>query len=354
MARHRPTSKMTLLFSSGNNHALTPMIGRFMNTFPISRLLPMSLLACATGNPGTKDTARPETEHAVPSDTEDTGIIDADTSEPEDTDTPDSGGEDDPPVLPAEVDYRLSGPHTTTTTTVTLSASCSASTKVVTPSTPSSWPRVFLSHGFMRGPSQMIGWAEHMATWGIEVVVPTLCHASILDTDHVQNGSDLTQFNDAMGGGPVVYVGHSAGGLASLVAAAEDDDTIGFIGLDLTDADGLGGLRAGDISAPTLAVVGEAGACNAEGNGVDAVQAVAGSTILRLSEADHCDFENETNLLCTALCSAPGSVFSDDDIHDALLGLSLTEEDLDAEAAWWRAGGVFYDDLNSRGAVLPL
>jgi len=319
------------------------MTGYSMTTMLLSRIIPFCAIACAGGKTDLSDTAEAGNQSHSPADTE-TG---------EET-------EDDPPMEPVEVDYRLPGPHTTSTSSLTLSASCDSATQVIAPSTSGTWPRVLLSHGFMRGPAQMIGWAEHMASWGIEVVVPTLCHASIIDTDHAQNGTDLTQFNDAMGGGEVIYIGHSAGGLASLVAASEDDNAIGLIGLDLTDAEGLGLARAGGVSAPTLSVAGEANSCNSEGNGVDALRAVPDTTILRLAEADHCDFENETNALCTTFCSAPGSTFSDSDIHNTLLGLltaatvSLAEQDPDAEAMWWTAGGTFYDGLSNTGAVIPL
>jgi hypothetical protein len=311
----------------------------------LSRLLPFCLIACTDGKTDPYDTAGSNLQNQSPADTQDGEGTNSD---------------DEPPMGPLEVDYRLTGPHTTSTSSVTLSASCDSSAQIVAPSTSGAWPRVFLSHGFMRGPSHMIGWAEHMASWGIEVVVPTLCHASIVDTDHAQNGTDLTQFNEAMGGGPVIYIGHSAGGLASLVAASEDDDAIGLIGLDLTDAGGLGLDRADGVSAPTLSVAGEASSCNAEGNGVDALRAVPDATILRLTEADHCDFENETDALCTTFCSSPGSTFSDSDIHDTLLGLltaaamSLTEQDSEAEALWWSTGGTFYDGLSNTGAILSL
>ncbi len=302
-------------------------------------------------NANADDTSRDDTG-ADPSSPEDTG---AGSSDPEDT------GEDaGPPVDGLEVDYRLPGPYTTASTTVTLSASCDASAEIVYPNTAGAWPRIILTHGFMRNPSQMTGWAEHLASWGLEVVVPALCHASILDTDHAQNGTDLTHFNDAMGGGPVVYAGHSAGGLASLIAASQDGDAIGLIELDLTDSDGLGVDWAGGVSAPTLALAGEPSSCNAEGSGVDAVRAVTDATILRLTEADHCDFENETDWMCTTLCDAPGTTFSDSEIRNALLGLltaaamSVTDQDPDARSMWWISGGTFFDALSSSGAISSL
>jgi hypothetical protein len=324
-------------------------------------LLPLCVLACAPAEvvieKGPGADADPKDTVEASSGADDTAQEDTGegASDPEDT-----GEDPDPPVDPVAVDYRLTGPYSTATTTVTLSASCDASAEIVAPTTAGTWPRIILSHGFMRGPAQMTGWAEHLASWGLEVVVPALCHASILDTDHVQNGTDLTHFNDVMGGGPVVYAGHSAGGLASLIAAAVDGDAIGLIGLDLTDSDGLADDWVGGVSAPTLALAGEPSSCNAEGSGVDAVYAVPDAHILRLTEADHCDFEDETDWMCTALCDAPGDTFSDAEIHNALLGLmtaaamSITGRDPDARTVWWTSGGTFFDALSSSGAISSL
>ncbi len=321
-----------------------------MRTHFLSTILSLSLLACAADKESTDDTADVDPTN------EDSGQEPDDDDDSSTDDTAEETGE--PEDL--EIDYRLSGPHTTTSSTITLSASCSATADLITPATEGDWPRIFLSHGFMRGPAQMIGWAEHLASWGMEVVVPSLCHASIIDTDHAQNGTDLTLFNDELGGGPVVYAGHSAGGLASLIAASQDDDAVGLIGLDLTDADGLGASAAGGVGVPTYALVGEANSCNASGNGVDTVRAAPDVNIVRIAEADHCDFENETDWMCTTLCDAPGATFSDDDIQQALLGLltaaamSVTGEDPAASTVWWQSGGLYFDQFNGTGAILSL
>jgi hypothetical protein len=327
-----------------------------MNTLHISTILSISMLGCTTGKSNPYDTAVLNATHDNSGQDDDNPNNDSGN----DTTPEDTGADTEPPSDDAEIDYRLTGPYPTTASTITVTASCSASADLFTPTTEGDWPRIFLSHGFMRGPTQMVGWAEHLASWGMEVVVPTLCHASIVDTDHAQNGTDLTEFNNALGGGPVVYAGHSAGGLASLIAASQDDDAVGLIGLDLTDADGLGASSASGVGVPTYALVGEPNACNASGNGVDTVRATPEVTIVRIAEADHCDFENETDWMCTTLCDAPGATFSDSEIQEAILGLltaaamSVTGQDPAASTVWWQSGGLYFDQFNGTGAISSL
>ena len=293
-----------------------------------------------TGNPSQDDTD---------TDTDTTG----DDSGDSDTDEPDDTGLD-------AVDYRQLGPYSTTSTSTTLTASCMAPTVITAPTTAGSWPRLVLAHGFMRGTDQMVGWAEHIASWGVEVVSPSLCHASIAGTDHPQNGADLVTWNEVLGGGDVIYAGHSAGGLAALLAASEDENAIGLIGLDLTDADSIGQSSAPSVDVPTYALAGIPSSCNNSGNGVNTIRAVADSTMIRVTDADHCDFENETDWLCTSFCNNTSSSFSDSQIRDSVLGLftaatmGLSESDPDATDVWWRPGGSFYEELSAQGALSNL
>ncbi len=300
----------------------------------------------------------------TPSD-DDTGAgdpTDDDSGDPGDPgDSGDPGDTGDPPGgEPVEVDYRELGPYSTSTSSMTLSASCSSDVVITAPTAAGAWPRVVLAHGFMRGTAQMVGWADHLASWGLEVVVPSLCHSSITGTNHEQNGFDLVTFHDTLGGGPVVYAGHSAGGLAALIAASRDGSTVGLVGLDLTDADGLGLSYADEVTAPGYALAGEASSCNNDGNGVSAVGAVADATVVRLTDADHCDFENETDWMCTTFCPEGGETFSNEQIQHSVLGLmtsavmGLTGQDSDAVSMWWRAGGTFFDTLQASGEVSAL
>ena len=190
------------------------------------------------------------------------------------------------------------------------------------------------------------------------VAVPTLCHASIWDTDHPQNAADLVALADALEAGPRLYIGHSAGGLASLMAGADDPDATAVITLDGVDADGLGEEAAPD--APTLyGILGEASSCNSSGNGEAWFSAAPDATALRLTEADHCDFEADTDWMCTVMCTGSNGSFSDEEIQATLRSLltaaALEESGLDEVGeAWWAAGGEGYDALLAAGAVESL
>ena len=82
-------------------------------------------------------------------------------------------------------------------------------------------PVVILGHGFARGPSVMAGWAEHLASWGVEVLHPSLCHYNVFNgVDHEMNGRNMNELVMIHGTADVVYAGHSAGGLAAIIAAA--------------------------------------------------------------------------------------------------------------------------------------
>ena len=97
-------------------------------------------------------------------------------------------------------------------------------------------PHVILSHGFFRNQSVMTGFAEHFASWGIRVLTMNLLHSSFLDNDPIQDAQDLNLLsNEIFERRSVIYVGHSAGGLRSILAAAQDSNTVAVFGMDLVD-----------------------------------------------------------------------------------------------------------------------
>lgn len=227
---------------------------------------------------------------SAPADTDDT----QDTDDTDDTD---------------ERDYSQPGTFSVSTSSRTVSTSCAMSVTLYEPAGGSE-RLVVLAHGFARSPTNVSGWAEHWASHGVTVATPSLCHAMPWDADHVQNGADLADLAASMSYEEIVYAGHSAGGLASLLAAAQDARATAWVGLDPTDADGLG--AAVSVSIPTTAILGEPSDCNGSGNGVD----LADDTT-QISGADHCDFESPTDALCTSFCPDAGG-----DVHDEILTLS--------------------------------
>lgn len=201
---------------------------------------------------------------------------------------------------------------------------------------------VVLAHGFQRGPAQVTGWARHFASWGFEVVVPGLCHSSILDVDHEQNGVEIAALADEVfAGRKVIYGGHSAGGLASLVAAAADRDAAGVLGLDLVDASDVGKRKASQVTVPVWGLRGESGSCNSNANSRFVYAAAADGRSYRVTEATHCDFEDTTDILCTGVCWGPLNPRFDDAVQRRVIRalgtgflMSVSGVDPDGEQFW--------------------
>ena len=266
-------------------------------------------------------------------------------------------GQDTDADTPEAQDYRQVGVYGVDTSTDSVSvSSCTMSVTVYSPSGVSPTATVLLSHGFARSQSNMVGWAEHYASWGFKVITPELCHSSIWDTDHSQNADDLMDLADALGEGGIIYAGQSAGGLSSLLAGSRDPAALGVMGLDTTDANDIGLSAAGSIRVPVYGLAGEPSNCNASNNGLDVYASLDEAEVLRVTEADHCDFESDTNAICTVLCEGTNDQFSDDEIRLAILGLSTSAlltfaGQTEAAEGWWMSSGSYFRELDDLGII---
>ena len=168
--------------------------------------------------------------------------------------------------------------------------------ELYTPVGVSNPPFMVLGHGFLRG-GKMVGWGEHYASWGIEVIVPVLCHYNVLaGVDHEMNGLNMVELAQNHGATEVIYAGQSAGGLAAIIAASQDTKAIGVVGLDATDTEGvpsvpdfIGQQYASSVTVPAFALIGEPSSCNANNNGVTLFDMMNDSQLIRVSSSDHCD-----------------------------------------------------------------
>lgn len=264
------------------------------------------------------------------------------------------GGEGDGDPDPVAVDTRSPGSagFATTTDTIAVGSDCDMDLTILTPDV-APVGSVVVSHGFIRSGSAVVGWGEHFASHGFLVVVPELCHSSIRDTDHAANGAELAQLPGLLGLGPTAYVGHSAGGLASALALADDTAALGGVGLDPVDSGDLGRDAIG--GAPFHGLFGVGGACNSNNNGVDMVS----GTALLVTEAGHCDFESPKDRICDIACGVNNPTFSDDDLQETIRALTTAAllgmiGDTTTADAWWAPGGSYYDSLLSAGALSEL
>ncbi len=248
----------------------------------------------------------------------------------------------------------------TTTGSASVGGGCTLDYTTFTPRSGALGVRVIMAHGFLRSPANMADWAQHLASWGFEVVTPALCHSNIFDTNHVQNGADMIALHASLGGGDVIYVGQSAGGLSAFLAGGDDARALGVVGLDATDDFfSAGAAAASGVALPVFGIVGEASTCNSSANFVTAFQAAPDSTILRVNESEHCDYEAPTDFGCTALCTVANPTHTDAELRHAIGGLMTSAAisvsgDPSAEADWWAPGGRYYDDLDAVGMLQPL
>lgn len=330
-------------------------------------MLALLLLACTTSEapaPAGADSTADDTA-TVDSGAADTAPQDTtagDTAGPADTDpgdTADTGPADTGPADTgaAFVDFRDVGPvpFVTAEGAFTTTSGC---TLAYVSALPASWTTlVVLLHGLERESEQQREAAEHLAGWGLAVVAPTSCHARVTDLDQAANAADAIELAAAFGATAIVYAGHSAGGLAAFRAAADDPAAIAFLGLDPTEWDGIGADAAPRVAVPAYAALGAPGVCNLDNNFAPVLQDVPGSRMLRVTEADHCDFEWPTDWVCTVPCGTePNDLFSDAEIYDNVLGLATAfavwQAGLDASGAgWWEEDGDGYALLNGAGAI---
>ncbi|MEJ7667555.1 MAG: hypothetical protein WKH97_02245 [Casimicrobiaceae bacterium] len=106
----------------------------------------------------------------------------------------------------------------------------------------------------------------------------------------------------------LVLIGTSAGGLATVLAAAKLPGLAGWVGLDPVDRTGSGIHAAAQMTAPSVVLLAERSGCNLYGSGRSIARAAPGllrSTLLH--GASHCDFEGPTTKLCRVICGESSS-----------------------------------------------
>lgn len=171
--------------------------------------------------------------------------------------------------------------------------------------------QVLVAHGFLRDRSRMRGLANALAEAGFTTVSVDLCNMRPWDGAHRENAADLQLAAQKLGRPGVVYAGFSAGGLAALIAASGDADSVGVVVLDLVDQADLGLRAAVTLRKPVVGLFGEPSQCNAESNGLTVLAEAANAEIEQFVGATHCDFESPTDRLCRWFCE-PSSRAADD------------------------------------------
>ena len=170
---------------------------------------------------------------------------------------------------------------------------------------------VLLAHGFARSRSTLVVLARELAGAGFAVVVPDLPHLA----DHTANARFLQALSEvieqssnpalSLGAQRIIFAGFSAGGGATLVAAASRGHALGWIGLDPVDQAKAAAAAAPRMSALAFVIRAPASACNAESNFAPALALLPELALDRVEPgASHCDFESPTDAVCAVVCGA--------------------------------------------------
>ena len=168
-----------------------------------------------------------------------------------------------------------------------------------------------VAHGFGRSRVRHRDLGRALATAGITAVIPDLPNFLNLwgNGDAIVELAHKLQAG-ALGLPPIersrlVLIGTSAGGLATVLAAAELPGLAGWIGLDPVDRTDTGIAAAARLTAPAVVLLAPPAGCNLFGSGRSIARAVPGLRRSPVIEgASHCDFEDPTNKFCQVICGS--------------------------------------------------
>ncbi|MGZ6095954.1 MAG: poly(ethylene terephthalate) hydrolase family protein, partial [Polyangiales bacterium] len=208
-------------------------------------------------------------------------------------------------------DYAAKGSVATTTTTLAMGFAGSSGGKLVVPNATGTYPLIVASHGFSASADNQVGWAEQFASYGFVVVVPTF--PGSFSPDHVKNGkiikdivaSIATADTPAKGKVDTTHVGlegHSAGGLATTLAAA-DLSPAATVLFDPVDASDLGKAAYAKLCSPVIDLFAMPSSCNnTAGWFAFRTTSKGPTTSFRVKGSTHCDGENAARSLCGLTC----------------------------------------------------
>ena len=215
---------------------------------------------------------------------------------------------------------------------------------------------VILGHGFMRNKRRMADLAQHLASWGLSVVNVEYCNSKLWVGNHDRNGADMAAVSRKLKAGKVIYVGFSAGGLAAMVAANLDNNTLAVLGLDMVDNQGLGKKIAPNLAVPFFGLIAAPSACNAKNNGLDSYALSPHSNVIKVEDTSHCHFEFPVDGKCFFVCGQGEKRFSRAIIQQTIVGLTtaflLWQTGLDTKGeTWWSDSQLNYKTFRGLGYI---
>lgn len=208
-------------------------------------------------------------------------------------------------------DYGVKGSVATTTTSLSAGFGGATGGKLVVPNAPGTYPLIVASHGFSASADNQVGWAEHFASYGFVVAAPNF--PGSFSPDHVKNGEIIkavvagldaadTPAKGKIDKTRVGLEGHSAGGLATTLAAADlkPGATVLFDPVDNADR---GKAAYAKLCSPVVALFAGPSSCNNNTGWFDFRTTATGpTTSFRVKNSTHCDGENAPRGLCGLTC----------------------------------------------------
>jgi dienelactone hydrolase len=183
-----------------------------------------------------------------------------------------------------------------------------------------------IAHGFTRSRVRHRDLGRALASAGVIAVIPDL--PSVMDL--WSNGdavAELVQKLEAgtLGLSPVarsrlVLIGTSAGGLATVLAAAKLPGVAGWIGLDPVDRTGSGSGAASQLTAPAVVMLADPSGATSSPAGVRLPRRAPPVATTFIDGASHCDFEIPQQRVprCAALVVRHADVIRDETVTTAL------------------------------------
>ena len=168
-----------------------------------------------------------------------------------------------------------------------------------------------VAHGWNRSRIRHRDLGRALAAAGVAAIIPDLPNFlnlwgngdSIVELAHKLEAGALGL--PPIERGRMVLIGTSAGGLATVLAAADLPGLAGWIGLDPVDRTDTGIAAAGRLTAPAVVFLAPSGPCNLFASGRSIARAVPGLQRMQVFDgASHCDFEDPTNTFCKVVCGS--------------------------------------------------
>ena len=168
-----------------------------------------------------------------------------------------------------------------------------------------------VAHGWNRSRIRHRDLGRALASAGITAIIPDLPNFlnlwgngdAIVDLAHRLEAGAFGL--EPIERGRLVLIGTSAGGLATVLAAADLPGLGGWIGLDPVDRTDTAIAAAGKLTAPAVVFLAPSAPCNLFASGRSIARAVPDLRRMQVFEgASHCDFEDPTNTFCKVVCGS--------------------------------------------------